>query len=81
MEFPRCAGILRNWLQGLEKKVNKVFKLSSSTKEAQIKRVRHMQEVNKSITFTNEEIERMEVDRKEKSRQILKLENNVEILY
>ena len=40
-----------------------------------------MQEVNKSITFTNEEIERMEVDRKEKSRQILKLENNVEILY
>ena len=40
-----------------------------------------MQEVNKSITFTNEKIERMEVDRKEKSRQILKLENNVEILY
>ena len=81
MEFPRCAGILRNWSQSLEKKVNKVFKLSSSTKEAHIKRVRHMQEVNKSITFTNEELERMEVERKEKSRQILKLENNVEILH
>lgn len=40
-----------------------------------------MQEVNKSITFTNEELERMEVERREKSRQILKLENNVEILY
>lgn len=40
-----------------------------------------MQEVNKSITFTNEELERMEVERKEKSRQILKLENNVEILH
>lgn len=40
-----------------------------------------MQEVNKSITFANEELERMEVERREKSRQILKLENNVEILY
>lgn len=40
-----------------------------------------MQEVNKSITFANEELERMEVERREKSRKILKLENNVEILY
>ena len=36
IEFPRCAAILYSCLQNLEKEVNEIFELSSSTKEAQI---------------------------------------------
>ena len=33
IESPRCAGILYSCFQNLEKKVNEIFELSSSTKE------------------------------------------------
>ena len=47
-----CAGILYSCLQSLEKKVNESFELSSSTKEAQIKGAKHMEEVNeKFVTY------------------------------
>ena len=46
IESPRCAGILYSCLQNLEKKVNKIFELSSLTKEAQIKGAKHMEEVH-----------------------------------
>ena len=67
IESPRCAGILYRCLQNLEKKVNKIFELSSSKKEAQIKGARHMEEVNGSLVrkFVNEKFEEMEADRKE----------------
>ena len=32
IESPRCAGILYSYLQNLEKKLNEIFELSSSTK-------------------------------------------------
>ena len=47
IESPRCAGILCSCLQNLEKK--KIFELSSSTTEAQIKGARQMEEINESI--------------------------------
>ena len=80
IESPRCAGILYSCLQNLEKKVNKIFKLSSSTKEAQIKGVRHMEEVNEYIKFINEKFEEMEADIKEKQRQIFEPKNAVKSL-
>ena len=80
IESPRCAGILYSCLQNLEKKVNKIFELSSSTKEAQIKGAKHMEEVNESIKFINEKFEEMEADRKEKERQISELKNEVKSL-
>ena len=46
-EFTRCAGILQNCLQILEKKVDKNCELSHIMKEAQIKRPMHTEEVNK----------------------------------
>ena len=64
----------------MEKKVNKIFELSSSTKEAQIKSARHMEEVNESIKFINEKFEEMEADRKEKEKQISELKNEVKTL-
>ena len=67
-------------MQSLEKKVNKIFELSSSTKEAQIKGARHMEEVNESIKFINEKFEEMEADREEKERQISELKNEVKYL-
>ena len=48
------------------KRVNKIFELSSSTKEVQIKGARHMEKVNESIKFINEKFEDMEADRIEK---------------
>ena len=63
-----------------EKKVNEIFELSFSTKEAQIKAVRHMEEVNESTKFINDKSEEMEADRKEKERQISELKNEVKTL-
>ena len=62
IESPHPAGILYSCLQNLGKKVNKIFELSSSTKEAQIKGAKHMEEVNESIKFINEKFEDMEAD-------------------
>ena len=64
-------------MQNLEKKVNKISELSSSTKEAQIKGARHMEKVNEFIKFINEKFEEMKADRKEKERQISELKNEV----
>ena len=69
IESPCCAGILYCCLQNLEKKVNEIFELSSSTKEAQIKGARHMEEVNESIKFINEKFEEMEADKGKKSNK------------
>ena len=65
IESSRWAGVL--YSLKFEKKVSKIFELSS-TKEAQIKGARHMEEVNESIKFNNQKIEEMEADRKEKER-------------
>ena len=80
IEFPRCAGILYSCLENLDKKVNKIFELSSSTEEAQIKGARHMEEVNEFIKFINEKIEEVEADRKDKERYILELKIKVKNL-
>ena len=50
IQFPRCAGILHNCLQNLEKKINQIFELSFSMREAQIKGVRYIKEADKSIS-------------------------------
>ena len=49
-------------------------------KEAQIKGIGHMEEVNESIKFINEKFEEMETDRKEKERQISELKNEIKYL-
>ena len=70
IESPFCAGILYSCLQNLGKRVNEIFELCPSTKEAQIKGARHMEEVNESIKFIKEKFEEMEADRKDKEQQI-----------
>ena len=67
-------------MQNLEKKRNKIFELSSSTKEAQTKGASHMEKVNIFIKFINEKFEEMEKDRNEKERQISELKNAVKTL-
>ena len=67
-------------MQDLEKEVNEIFEVSSSTKEAKIKGARHREEVNESIKFINEKFEEMEAEKKEKERQILELKNEVKTL-
>ena len=52
---PQVALVFYNCLQNL----NKISEISSSMKKAQIKGIRHMEEVNKSIKFINEKFEEM----------------------
>lgn len=59
----------------MEKKTSIISELSSSTKEAQIKDVRHIEEVDKSIKFI-----KMGKDRKEKERQISEQINEIKTL-
>ena len=51
----QVALVFYNCLQNL----NKISEISSSMKKAQIKGIRHMEEVNKSIKFINEKFEEM----------------------
>lgn len=77
IESPNCAGILYSCFQNLEKKENEIFEISSSWKEASIKRARHIEGVNESIKFINEKFEVVELDKKEKDRQISLLKNEI----
>ena len=52
---PQVVLVFYNCLQNL----NKISEISSSMKKAQIKGIRHMEEVNKSIKFINEKFEEM----------------------
>ena len=68
IESPRCTSILYDCLKNLELKVNEIFELSSSTKDAQIKGAKQLEDVSESITFINEQIEEDEADRKQKEK-------------
>lgn len=58
----QVALVFYNCLQNL----NKISEISSSMKKAQIKGIRHMEEVNKSIKFINENFEEMESRKNDK---------------
>ena len=66
IESPCCASIPYDCLKTLESKVNEIYELSSSTKDAQIKDARQLEKVTESIMFINEKFEEYEVDIKEK---------------
>ena len=75
--FPRCASILYDYLKNLESKVNEIYELSSSTKDAQIKDARQLEEVSESIKIINEKFEGCEVDRKQKEKEIAGLKEDL----
>ena len=64
IESRRCASIFYDCLKNLESKVNEIYKFSSSTKDAQIKGARQLEDVSESIKFINEKCEEYEADRK-----------------
>ena len=57
----------------LEPKVNEIYKLSSSTKDAQMKDAKQLEDVSESIKFINEKFEEYEADRKQKEKEIQEL--------
>ena len=65
IESPRCASILYDCLKNLESKVNEIYELSSSTKDAQIKDAKYLEDVSESIKFINEKFEEYEADWKQ----------------
>ena len=68
IESPRCAIILYDCSKNLESKVNKIYELFSSTKDAQIKNTRPLEEVSEPVKFIIEKFDKYEVDRKEKKK-------------
>ena len=70
IESPRCASILYDCLKNLEPNVNDIYKLSSSTKDAQMKDAKQLEDVSEPIKFINEKFEEYEADRKQKENEI-----------
>ena len=77
IESPRCASILYDCLKNLELKVNEIYELSSSTKDAQIKGSKQLEDVSESIRFINEKFQEYEADRKEKEKEIAELKEDL----
>ena len=77
IESPRCASILYDCLKNLESKVNEIYELSSSTKDAQIKGDTQLGDVRESTNFINEKIEEYEADRKQKEKEIAELKEEL----
>ena len=77
IESPRWASILYDCLKNLELKVNEIYELSSSTKDAQIKGAKQLEDVNESIKFINEKFEEYEADRKKKEKEIAELKEDL----
>ena len=77
IESPRCASIPYDCLKNLELKVNEIYELSSSTKDAQIKGSKQLEDVSESIRFINEKFQEYEADRKEKEKEIAELKEDL----
>ena len=77
IESPRCASILYDCLKNLESKVNEIYELSSSTKDAQIKGDKQLGDVRESTNFINEKIEEYEADRKQKEKEMAELKEEL----
>ena len=77
IEFPRCGSILYDYLKNLESKVNQIYEVSSSTKDAQIKGARQLEDVCESIKFINEKFEEYEDDQKQKEEELAELKEGL----
>ena len=77
IEPPHCASILYDCLKNLELKVNEIYERSSSTKDAQIKGSKQLEDVSVYIKFINEKFEECEADRKNKEKEIAELKEDL----
>ena len=77
IESPRCKSIVYDCLKNLELKVNEIFELSSSTKDAQIKGAKQLEDVSESTKFINENFEEDEADQKQKEKEIAELNKDL----
>ena len=80
IDSPRCASILYDCLNNLDKKVNEIHLLSTTTNDAQIKGTQQLMEVNGAIKFINENFEEFEADRKKKEQEIAELKSTINSL-
>ena len=77
IESPRSARIIYDCLKNLELKVNEIYELSFSTKDAQIKGAKQLEDVSESIKFINEKFEEYEADLKQKEKEIAELKEDL----
>ena len=74
---PCCASILYHCLKNQESKITETYELSSSTKDAQIKGAKQLEDVSESIKFINEKFEEYEADREQKEKEIAELKEHL----
>ena len=80
IDSPRCVSILCDCLKNLDKKVNEIHLLSTTTNDVQIKGTQQLKEVNHAIKFINEKFEEFEVDRRKKEWEIAELKSTINSL-
>ena len=80
LEPPRCASVLNDCQKSSEINVNKIYELSSTIKEAQIKSARQIEDVHKPNKFINEKFNEFEADRKEKGRRAVERKDDLKSL-
>ena len=64
-------------MKNLELKDNNIYKLSFSTKDAQIKGAKQLEDVSESIKFINEKFEEYEADLKQKEKGITEVKEEM----
>ena len=77
VESPRCGSILYAISKFWTQKLMKIYKLSSSTKDAHIKSARQLKDVSESIKLINEKFEEDKVGQKQKEKEIVKLKEDL----
>ena len=77
IDSPRCVSILYDCPKKLDKKVNEIQLLSTTTNDAQIKGTKQLKEVNDAIKFNNKKFEKFEANRREKELEIAELKSTM----
>ena len=61
IDSPRCASILCDCLEKFDKKANKIYLLSTTMNDAQIKGTQQLKEVNDTIKFVKKNLKNLKM--------------------
>ena len=77
LSSPDCAKSLYNCTKNVENIMHDIQSKSEETKMSQIKREKHLMDLNKTVNFICERFDEYERDRSEKEKIISELQKNV----
>ena len=77
LSSPDCVKSLYNCTKNVENIIHGIHSKSEETKMSQIKREKHLMDLNKTVNFICERFDEYERDRSEKEKIISELQKNV----